>query len=129
MSEFESLTWPLEMMFPFVNVRNVMNNILGWGSAMKGRLLVLAGGEDKLMSPKLMRRMAEQYCQGFEMLSRSKPLGPRVDSLPLDKIADGEEIFSGPVRFGIVKGAGHHFQNDLQWEDGASQVLTFIEQL
>lgn len=54
------MLWPLGMMFPFVNVKNVARNILGWEGGKKS-LLVVAGEQDALMGVTLMRKMAEVY--------------------------------------------------------------------
>lgn len=31
------------------------------------------------------------------------------------------------VQMELVEGAGHHLQNDVQWEDGASKLLSFYK--
>ncbi|KAG5642736.1 hypothetical protein DXG03_002250 [Asterophora parasitica] len=123
--EFESFIWPLGMMLPFVNVRNVIRNILGWGSTPSARLLVVSGGKDTLMGVTLMKRMAEQYKRGFATLVRRQQL--QVGLGPGE--GDPQERASDAVSFTVIDGAGHHIQNDLQWEDSAKQILTFIEQL
>lgn len=63
MCEYESMLWPLGMMFPFVNTTNVLRNILGWkkDDGKQKRLLVVAGEEDALMGVTLMRQMAVVY--------------------------------------------------------------------
>jgi hypothetical protein len=129
MSEFESLLWPLGMMLPFVNTRNVLKNIVGWGlTPVKDRVLVLAGSKDTLMGVKLMRRMAQDYRKAFGMLVKRKLLQAHL-AVAESTNKDDDEVFSFGVRFNVVEGAGHHMQNDLQWEDSASQLLTFVEQL
>lgn len=53
----ESLMWPFSMMYRFINVGLVLKNIPGG----KKDILVLAGGEDKLMRPHLMKKAALAY--------------------------------------------------------------------
>lgn len=128
MPAFESILWPLGMMFPFVNTRNVLKNLLGWSTASKERVLVLAGSEDALMGVKLMLRMAKHYRKAFTVLVRQKHL--RADLVEAETEIEDKDGSSGRgVRFGVVDGAGHHMQNDLQWEDSAQQLLSFVEQL
>lgn len=124
MPEYESLLWPIGMMLPFINVKNVLENILGWGSTLKQRLLVVAGRKDTLCGVVLMERMANQYRKAFTSLIKHKHLqvGPSVADVDAK---DG----SAAVGFAVIEGSGHHIQNDLQWEDGASQILAFVEQL
>ncbi|KAG6856621.1 hypothetical protein H0H87_002371 [Tephrocybe sp. NHM501043] len=121
LAAYESLLWPLSMMLPFVDVRNVLRNCLGWGSALTARVLVIAGAKDALMGVELMRRMAEQYRSGVTALVRRRQLG--VD-LPLAK----QESTADAVDFAVID-TGHHIQNDLRWEDGAMRILAFLEQL
>lgn len=115
--EYESILWPLGMMFSFVNVRNVLGNLIGWGSVLKQRVLVIAGSKDTLMGVVLMRRMAERYRKEFAALKHSRVAQPDTKDDP------------GAVGFTIIEGSGHHIQNDLQWEDSASQILAFVQQL
>lgn len=42
MPEYESLVWPMGMMFAFVNVRNVLKSIVGWKDEGQRRVLVIA---------------------------------------------------------------------------------------
>jgi pimeloyl-ACP methyl ester carboxylesterase len=132
MPEYESLTWPIGMMLPFVNVRNVLMNILGWGQGRQ-RLLVVSGEKDTLMGVTLMRRMAVQYRRSFVknarrlLSSEGKETEIEEPSEPEDH--EGVESSVDGVRFVVIKGSGHHLQNDLPWEDCASQVLNFLEHL
>ncbi|KAF9457200.1 Alpha/Beta hydrolase protein [Collybia nuda] len=121
MPAFESLLWPLGMMVPFINTGSVLKNILGWSPMLKDRLFVMAGSEDTLMGTTLMCRMAQHYRKAFRVLVKRKIL--RVDPDAAEPPScDG-------VRFGVIEGAGHHMQNDLQWQESAHQLLAFIEQL
>lgn len=119
MPEYESMVWPLGQMFPFVNVRGVLSNILGWESGGESRLLVVAGELDQLMGVKLMRDMARVYgCAVQKYL----PVGSNVKSKE-----NAEE--DDRVGFEVVNASGHHLQNDLHWEEGAKKIQAFLEQL
>lgn len=59
------MAWPIGMMFSFINVTEVLKNIIGWRSESRDRVLVIAGENDKLMGVALMQRMAVDYRQAF----------------------------------------------------------------
>lgn len=131
MPEYESLLWPRQMMLPFINVKRVLANILGWSQSGQ-RLLIVAGGKDTLMRVPLMRQMASQYRQGFvasiqRLLFNGKKIGS--NEAPGMKIHEDDESSLNGVKFVVIKGSGHHLQNDLQWEECAIQVLEFLDQL
>jgi pimeloyl-ACP methyl ester carboxylesterase len=113
MPEYESILWPLQMMFSFVNVQNVLKSIFGW-EREGSRLLVIAGDNDTLMGVPLMRKMAAAYRSALsKIFSRKSAM---------------ESELSG-VQFTVIEGSGHHIQNDLEWETCADEVLGFLEQL
>lgn len=125
MAPYESYMWPLEMMRPdFVNVKNVLGSIKDWSYGE--RVLVMAGGEDKLMGVRLMQQMASRYRAGYSQLVAET----KIDVEREDGGDGSESIDAGQgVRFCVVAGAGHHLQNDVQWEDGAVKLRDFYEQL
>lgn len=99
-SRFESFWWPLSMMRPFATAPQILANIKpGEGDCV----LVMAGEQDKLMTPDVTRNTAAFYKAA---LSAGKG-----------------------VRMELVEGAGHHLQNDVQWEDGAQRLLDWYRQL
>ncbi|KAF8752755.1 hypothetical protein RHS01_07336 [Rhizoctonia solani] len=53
MAPFESMSWPMGMMFPFVSPMRVLNNLGIHGS--KAPLLTIAGAQDTLVSVPIMR--------------------------------------------------------------------------
>lgn len=132
MPEYESLTWPLGMIFPFVSVKKVLMNIVGWHQGRQ-RLLVVAGEKDMLMGVSLMRQMATQYRRNFVTSVRRLLLKDEkeLDSDETDdlNIQEGVESSVNGVRFVVIKGSGHHLQNDVQWKDCAGQVLGFLDHL
>lgn len=113
MPEYESMLFPLGMMFPFVNIRRVLGNIVGWTGSNNARILVVAAEKDKLMGVSLMEKLAARYRYYF--------FAQRTLTL--------KEVDRAPVTFEVVEGSGHHIQNDLYWEDGAGKILKFLEQL
>ena len=122
---YESMIWPLGQMLPFANIGNILRNILGWREDVsKTRLLVMAGREDKLMDVPMMRRLAALYRGG---ISRIFP-----EVFPTEnKSSKVSDVTSGTtgVDLVVVEGSGHHLQNDLHWQDAASQFLNFLDQL
>jgi hypothetical protein len=71
MPEYESLVWPLGMMFSFVNVGNVLKSVVGWRDERQARVLIIAGEKDTLMGVGLMRKMAADYRQQFISFAKS----------------------------------------------------------
>jgi len=62
MPEYESMNWPSRMFFNIVDVRKVKRN------TETGKVFVMAGREDTLMTPDLMERMARDYGVPFVMV-------------------------------------------------------------
>ena len=62
MPEYESMNWPSRMLFTIASVQRVKRN------TETGKVFVMAGREDKLMTPGLMERMAREYEVGFAMV-------------------------------------------------------------
>lgn len=116
LAEYESMLWPLGMMLPFVNVKNVVGNILGWKSD-RAKLLVVAGEQDALMGVSLMRQMADVYRKMV-----SKLFGPKFAQ------EKGSEVLDN-VEFKIVSASGHHLQNDINFEEGIETIREFLDQL
>ncbi|WOO86284.1 uncharacterized protein LOC62_07G009765 [Vanrija pseudolonga] len=105
--------FPLERVYPFQD-HMARYESLQWPFSMlrsfapaqdvlahvKGkRVLVLAGDEDALMTPEVTRQTAAYYALG------------------------------GGVTTEFVGGAGHHLQNDVQWEEGAARLLEWYRAL
>jgi pimeloyl-ACP methyl ester carboxylesterase len=55
MPEYESMMWPCGMMSRFVDVANVK------ASTVTGKVLIISGNSDRLMTPDLMETMAKEY--------------------------------------------------------------------
>lgn len=122
--EYESLLWPMTMMFSFVEVNNVLRNIAGWGTS--NRFLMVAGEKDNLVGTKIMAELTDLYQKTASDLLHKGQLPSKIQEAlgvePADHSKNG-------IKFAIIPGAGHHLQNDLQWEDTASRILDFLEKL
>ena len=125
---YESFLWSLGMGSRFVNPQTVLQQISHWGGAGQ-RVMVLAGGEDKIMTAPQMQRLAGFYRTAFASLVGQKKLDAEV-SEPKSIPGEGDENTAGHgVRYCVVPGAGHHLQNDVMWEVGAQKLLEFYKQL
>lgn len=111
-------------MFPFVNFRNVLMRISGWDAAKSSKILVLAGENDRLVSLDITKREAEEYRTAFVDLVRAKKLDANIDEVVEEDI----ESTGCGVQYRVVKGSGHHLQNDSMWEEGAEKLLAFYQQ-
>ena len=110
------------MLQPFVNVHNILQGIVGWGTA---RLMILGGDNDKLMITGIMHKVADTYCSAFRNLVESKRIEAKCEQLR----AQGKDNFGDGVRFTIAPSVGHHMQNDEPWAIGAKKILSCYEQL
>ena len=115
------------MMRPFINTKNVIQQITGWSTGE--RILVLAGGGDNLMRVPIMKKLAASYRAAFTQLVGEKKLEAMDDEV--QKIAGRLRLDDSGhgVRFTVIPLAGHHMQNDVQWEDGARRLLDFYNQV
>lgn len=131
---YESFLWPLGMMVPFANAATIIRRIVGWGQAGGQRILVLAGGRDRLMTMDVMEKLASFYREPARLLLRDKKLDA-VDEyvgqsdVEKESAKRGGDIDSDGVRLCVVPSAGHHMQNDVEWEIGAQKLLAFYGQL
>jgi hypothetical protein len=108
------MIWPLFMMTPFVNTSGVIDNIVGWKEGKKS-LLVVAGEKDVLMTPTIMWDLRTVY----------KNVVKRWLPWLSEESKEGEEN----VGFEVVSDSGHHFQNDIHWEEAAEKIEKFLRQL
>jgi len=119
---YESMLWPLGQMLPFANMGNIIRNILGWKeNVSKSRLLVMAGSNDRLMDVPMMQKLSALYRgalqKGF----------PRTEDISVE--TRKQYMGSTGVEFVVIQDSGHHLQNDLHWEEAASQLSNFLNQL
>jgi len=113
MPEYESMSWSVGMMTRFVSAKRVIGNILPTLKRSR-RVLVVAGGEDKIMDGAIMQRLAAWYRLAWEDIR-----GKGED--------EGEGSSTEVVRFGVVEGSGHHVMKDSMWRVGAEIVLEWLE--
>ncbi|KAK3371526.1 Alpha/Beta hydrolase protein [Lasiosphaeria ovina] len=128
---YESFLWPLGIGYSFVNPHKMLPQITS-NRAIGQRILILCGGADKLMTLPVMTRLADMYRAAFVSLSRQRKLdavGDEINSISEDSEEGQQDTTGQGVRLCVVPGAGHHLQNDVQWEVGAQKLLTFYEQL
>ncbi|CAM1509072.1 Fc.00g028110.m01.CDS01 [Cosmosporella sp. VM-42] len=108
LNRYESFLWPISMMKPFASASSILKQIHNSGSE---KVLVMAGTGDKLMTVPVTKETAAFYREASE-----------------GKTESGEGVEKG-VRLVFVEGAGHHVQNDVQWEDGAEKLLKFYRNI
>lgn len=113
----------------FVSFSRIVKNVAGMGEPGT-RICVIAGSEDTLVGVNIPKRLAGILRDSVKALTENK----KADSSAVELMDEFEtdEIYSDAslgVRYVVLKGAGHHFQNDIQQETGAKQLLAFIEQL
>lgn len=102
-NRYESFLWPISMLRPFASPASVWQQIQD-PQQKTPKLLVMAGSDDKLMNV--------QETESLTALYRSAAKGD-----------------ANQVQMEFVQGAGHHLQNDIQWEDGAEKLLQFYKKL
>lgn len=133
-SESESMVCVLGMIPKFVDFRSVVQrSIVGLGGCKpeSERILILVGELDVFMDVRTMHRLAKRYREAVRH-SIDENGEARVSSFEGHE-ADREQTYmedrGDGVRMVVVKGAGHHVQNDLQWEVGVERVVDFLQQL
>ncbi|KAF2674807.1 hypothetical protein BT63DRAFT_408958 [Microthyrium microscopicum] len=98
MPKYESFLWRLGYTFRFATYQNVLQLIVGGTSR---RLVVIAGEKDRLVTTFIAKKLASDYGDAEKHLVAEKKLDIGRDE-------------ASSVQYLEVKGAGHHFQNDLQ---------------
>lgn len=141
-SRFEAFFWPFSMMYNFASPAKVLRAVLG-GERGGDRVMVMTGTRDVIMSGDIMRDLGEVYRREMGLMGEGK----KVDTNDGDREEDGQEMLevgravrrlegqggedttANGTRVTWVPGAGHHLQNDVQWQVGAEKLLAFYEQL
>ena len=121
MAPYEALGWPTGTMGNWKDGRNVwldpnkiVRNITTEDSS-RDRVLVMLGSEDKIMQG-TQNRMAVEYAEATKELGKGARCGEKQQA-------------SIGVRLIEIDGAGHHLQNDGQWEEGAGALSGFLKQV
>jgi len=134
LSESEAIIWVLGLILEFTDFRIVVQRgIIGLkgGAPDREKILILAGELDVMMDVRMMRCLAKRYRDAVRHVMNENA---EVDvSSNVGYEVRREEVYTEDrrdgVRMVVVKGAGHHVQNDLQWEVGAQRVADFLQQL
>ncbi|KAH6648802.1 Alpha/Beta hydrolase protein [Truncatella angustata] len=127
-NRYESFLWPLGMLYPFIDAKRVLINIINWRNG-GDRIFIMAGAADKLMTGEVQRKAAQTYREAFTNMVNEKKIDVTVKEIKKLE-GEGEMDDSGHgVTLAFVPGAGHHVQNDVQWRVGAKKMLTFLQQL
>lgn len=109
MPEYDSLSWPANMMTTFVDPKAVLENITPTLRNGK-RILVVAAGEDKLMTKDIMEKLGAWYRTAWANVSGA-----------------GESAAVDAVSYATVEGSGHYLMRDTPWEEGAEIVLNWLQ--
>lgn len=125
------MLWPMEALFRFVTGPDVIRSIVGWTPRMlsefdesppvKPRFLVLAGELDVLCTPSILKDAADRYNAAFHDCVKSG----KLDGISEADVSAGDR----GVDFEVVKGAGHHMQNDGGWQLGATRLILWADKL
>ncbi|KAL8978232.1 MAG: hypothetical protein Q9205_006142, partial [Flavoplaca limonia] len=109
----------------------ILRNVAGAGKG-EAPVCIMAGGDDKLVDAKMSEKLANLFRNALEELKETK----KVDVYENAAGNAGESIInmscpstSHAVRLVILEVAPHHFQNDVQWNVGAEQLLAFTDEL
>jgi hypothetical protein len=105
LSEIESLRWPFGMVKKFVNIANVVRNILGWGSGGGQRVLVIAGEKDALIGTELPALTANAYRRARKAMIQDNSIDGKTVNISSEDGDSAWEHWHG-VRFVIVEGSG-----------------------
>ena len=108
----------------------ILESISGSGNS-RASVCIIGGSEDKLVSRKISERLAETFRGAVRTRAETKKMDILKDDEE-DMKKKTDEVYadvSAGVRLVILKGAPHHFQNDVTQEMGAKQLLAFIEAL
>jgi len=124
MAPYESMAWPLGTFGAFADpgkiVRAVgLTNSSGHESVedLRPRVLVVAGGKDVLMRPRVMEKLVALFRDAVRL---AFGVVASSDSDAREGIRDG-------VEFRVVQGSGHHLMGDIYWEECAGKILEFLQ--
>lgn len=136
-SRYEAFFWPFSMIYNFASPNKILRAVTG-GEKGGDRVMVMTGTGDVIMTRDIMVRLGEVYRAGMRALVGGKKVDPELEEEEGDGNDGGVGKLSGEggqdergdgVRVTWVHGAGHHLQNDVQWEVGAEKLLAFYQQL
>ncbi|KAK4165074.1 Alpha/Beta hydrolase protein [Cladorrhinum sp. PSN259] len=130
-NRYESFLWPFGMMRSFANPFALLSQLTTPTTGQK--VLVLAGEQDKIMTPTVMQDLAGMYRNAYATMVKQKKVDDSLESEEEEVRSikgEGDKDTAGQgVRLAFVPGAGHHLQNDVTWEIGARKLAEFYRQL
>ena len=130
LAESEAMVWALGMVPKFADFQRVVQRGtagLGGGRTDGERIMILSGELDELMDVPMTQQLAMRYRNTVRDVTGEKVLHVSCDVEYVEE--KYTEDRGNGVRMVIVKGSGHHVQNDLQWEVGAERIEDFLQQL
>ena len=129
----------MQALFAFVTGPDVLSSITGWvghssitpndegAPALKQGLFVLAAEKDVLCTPGILSDAAQRYRKALGGMVTEGKIG-EVKNFDTE-VGDNKEISGQGVRYRVVKELAHHLQNHEEWERGADEILTWLEEL
>ncbi|KAF8460542.1 Alpha/Beta hydrolase protein [Kalaharituber pfeilii] len=128
MPEWESMLWFVEMIWNgWIDIAGVLRGLLQGGvvSALeedrRQRILVVAGGKDRLIDVAVMEQMTAVY-RGLWSKVVPKVWGSGEETLTEEVASQAETR----VAFEVVEGSGHHLMKDVYWKDCAEKVARWL---
>lgn len=100
MPEYESMSWPMEMMWEFAQPELLAKRV----AKMEKGMLFLAAENDRLVTPKISHQLATWYRSAAEF----EGVSPRFEEK-------------------LLEHSGHHLMTDVSWENGARLVWEWLE--
>lgn len=122
MAPYESMAWPLATFRAFGDPEKIiravgLTSFSGHESTeLRPRVLVIAGGKDVLMRPRVMEKLVDLLRNAVRLMFGSA----------MNK-GDSREGVRDGVEFRVVHGSGHHLMGDMYWEECAENILRFLE--
>lgn len=89
-------------------------------------LCVMVASEDMMIDKKIYERQVAELRDGVRQLQETGVVDGKKDEVEGTEGATVES--KSGVRLVVVKGAGHHLQNDLQRDVGAEALMGFARQ-
>ncbi|CUA76514.1 hypothetical protein RSOLAG22IIIB_06319 [Rhizoctonia solani] len=136
MAPYESMSWPMGMMFPFVSPKRLLSNLIPYNA--RAPLLTIGGEQDKLVSVPIMHRLAHLYAAtSVGIHAGNTKLGFKNVSILQDGFTSGvtksneeREKERGKVWFAKIEapGAGHNLMRDDGWEKSARVIEAFLDE-
>ena len=130
MPKYESLIWPTQMMFGrFVDI----DDILAQMSSKNRNVLIIAADGDRLMGVRGQRQMAREYAN----VLRAEDMEEKFTNMHDVRIeAEGtiagqkdERGSYGSLQLNLIRGSGHHLQNDVKRDEAAEVFKTWAENI